>query len=100
MQENPHEGMSLYCTLSEERIDGTKGEGLATRDIRTPDPLPRRPRSIQLGYGRTAESDSKASAARTDIVLDGLTLYARRRRSLIQPGTHPPDSHSLYALTP
>ncbi len=70
--------------LKKGSIAGREGEWRA-RGIRSPDPLLRRRRSIQLSYGRTAESDSKAFAARTDIVLDGLTLYAKGRnaRSLI-----------------
>jgi len=56
-----------------------RGEGLVTGDFRTPDPLLRRRRSVQLSYGRTAESYSKASA-RTDIVSDELTVDAKRRR--------------------
>jgi hypothetical protein len=41
-------------------------------------------RSIQLSYGRIAESDSKAFADRNDTVLDSLTFYAKGSRSILK----------------
>jgi hypothetical protein len=64
---------------SEERIDRRKGGAPGEFDF--PTLCLKGRRSIQLSYGCTAESVSKAFAAQTDALFDGLTCYATGRRS-------------------